>query len=99
MMKISRSMLAGAGLVALSCGSALAQQVTGVLGSPEATTTIDRKTTSAPRTEIRRGDQREGFGINALVAAARRATEGRAQRLAHYDGRCRLRRRRPLLAG
>ena len=42
-MKISRSMLAGAGLLALSCVSALAQQVTGVPGSPEATTTITGK--------------------------------------------------------
>ena len=39
-MKISRSLLAGAGLLVLSCVSALAQQVTGVPGSPEATTTI-----------------------------------------------------------
>lgn len=42
-MKISRSMLAGAGILALSCVSALAQQVTGVPGSPGATTTIDGK--------------------------------------------------------
>jgi hypothetical protein len=40
-MEIRRSMLAGAGLLALSCVSALAQQVTGVPGSPGATTTID----------------------------------------------------------
>ena len=38
-MKIS--MLAGAGLLALSCISVSAQQVTGVPGSPDATTTID----------------------------------------------------------
>src|SRR5712675_558591 len=42
-MEISRSMLAGASLLALSCVSALAQQVTGVPGSPGATTTIDGK--------------------------------------------------------
>jgi arylsulfatase len=40
-MKIIRSLLAGVGLLALSCVSALAQQVTGVPGSPGATTTID----------------------------------------------------------
>ena len=40
-MKISRSLLAGAGLLALSSVSALAQQVTGVPGSPSATTTIE----------------------------------------------------------
>ena len=42
------SMLAGAGLLALSCVSALAQQVTGVPGSPEATTTIDGKQLPPP---------------------------------------------------
>ena len=39
-MNISRSMVVAAGLVALGCVSALAQQTTGVPGSPEATTTI-----------------------------------------------------------
>ena len=48
-MKISRSMLlAGAGFLALSCVSALAQQVTGVPGSPSATTTIDGKQIPPP---------------------------------------------------
>src|ERR1039458_5506593 len=46
---ISRSMLlAGAGLLALSCVSASAQQVTGVPGSPGATTTIDGKQLPPP---------------------------------------------------
>jgi arylsulfatase len=36
-------MLAGASLLALGCASALAQQVTGVPGSPGATTTLDGK--------------------------------------------------------
>ena len=48
MKKISRSMLAGAGLLALSCVSALAQQVTGVPGSPGATTHIDGKQLPPP---------------------------------------------------
>ena len=46
-MKISRSMLAGAGLLAF-CASALAQQMTGVPGSPGATTTIDGKQLPPP---------------------------------------------------
>ena len=50
-----------------------------------------RKTNSAPRSEIRRGDQREGFGVKSLVAAARCTAKWRAKRVAHYDGRCRLR--------
>ena len=52
MMKISRNMLAGAGLVAISCVSSSAQQVTGVLGSPEATTTIDGKQLPPPAPEF-----------------------------------------------
>ena len=47
-MKISCSMLAGASLLALGCFSALAQQVTGVPGSPGATTTIDGKQLPPP---------------------------------------------------
>jgi hypothetical protein len=46
-MKISR-MFAGASFVALGCVSALAQQVTGVPGSPGATTTIDGKQLPPP---------------------------------------------------
>ncbi len=48
MISISRSMLAGASLVALGCVSASAQQVTGVPGSPEATTTIEGKQLPPP---------------------------------------------------
>ena len=48
MMSIRRSMLAGAGFLALGCVSALAQQVTGVPGSPGATTTIDGKQLPPP---------------------------------------------------
>ena len=47
-MKISRSVLAGAGLLALGCVSALAQQTTGTPGSPGATTTIDGAQLPAP---------------------------------------------------
>jgi arylsulfatase len=47
-MKSSRSILVGAGLLALSCISALAQQVTGVPGSPAATTTISGKQIPPP---------------------------------------------------
>ena len=46
-MEIRHSMLA-VSLLALSCVSALAQQVTGVPGSPEATTTIDGKRLPPP---------------------------------------------------
>jgi arylsulfatase A-like enzyme len=49
MMSISRSMLAGASLIALSCVSAVAQQITAVPGSPGATTTIDGKQLPPPQ--------------------------------------------------
>src|SRR5216110_3000062 len=48
MMAMSRNMLATAGLLALGCISALAQQTTGVLGSPGARTTIDGKQLPPP---------------------------------------------------
>ena len=47
-MTISRCMFAAAGLLTLSCISALAQQITGVPGSPEATTTITGKQVPPP---------------------------------------------------
>ena len=73
-----------------SCCSA--QQVTGELGSPRRHHHHQRKTASAARSEVRRGDQGKGLGVEGLVAAARRAAEGRAQRAAHHDRRRRLRR-------
>jgi arylsulfatase A-like enzyme len=47
-MKISRSMLASAGLLALSCVPASAQQITGTPGSPGATITLDGKQLPPP---------------------------------------------------
>ena len=47
-MEICRSMFTAAGLLALGCVSAWAQQVTGVPGSPEATTTITGKQLPSP---------------------------------------------------
>ncbi|WMT77154.1 arylsulfatase [Bradyrhizobium sp. Ash2021] len=47
-MKILRSMLAAASVLALGCLSASAQQVTGAPGSPGATTTIDGKQLPPP---------------------------------------------------
>jgi arylsulfatase len=47
-MRIVRRLLAGAGFLVIGCVSALAQQVTGVLGSPGATTTIDGRQLPPP---------------------------------------------------
>ena len=47
-MKISHSLFASVGLLALSCTSALALQITGVPGAPSATTTLDGKQLPPP---------------------------------------------------
>ena len=85
-MKIGRIMLAGASLLALSCVSALAQQVTGVPGSPEATTTITGKQLPPPDPAFGGVIKEKASEFEGLVAAACRATEGRPQRAAHHDG-------------
>ena len=51
-MKTSHLLISVAGVLALSCVSALAQQVTGVPGSPGATTTIDGKQIPPPPSEF-----------------------------------------------
>ena len=51
-MKTNHLLFSAASVLALSCVSALAQQVTGVLGSPEATTTIDGKQLPPPAPEF-----------------------------------------------
>ena len=70
-MSLRRSLLAGASLLALGCAPAFAQQATGV--HP-----VQRETAPTAPSGIRRGDQGEGFGLDGLVGAARRAAEGRA---------------------
>ena len=90
-MKISLGMLAGASFLALGCVSALAQQVTGVPGSPGATTTIDGKQLPPPEPNFGGVIKEKASESTLLVGAARRAAEGRAQCAAHHDRRCRLR--------
>ena len=87
---ITRSMIAGVGLLALSCVPALAQQVTGVAGSPGATTTIEGKQIPPPDPNFGGVIKEKASELNALVGAARRAAEGCAQRFAHHDRRCRF---------
>jgi hypothetical protein len=62
-----------------------AQVVTGQLGSADATTTIDGKQLPAPPPKFARSDQGKRQGLDALVAAAHRAAQGRAQRSSHHD--------------
>ena len=86
-----RSLLA-ASLFPLFGVTVQAQQITGVPGSPGATTTTRWRATSAAAAEIRWQDRAQRRAIEALVAAARGAAQGRAEHSAHHDRRCRLRR-------
>ena len=91
-MRFHRDILQTSSLVVLLSftslsGSAIGQVVTGEGGFAQRHDHHHRKTNSASAPGIRRGDQGEGFGVDALVGAARRAAEGRAQRIAHHDRR------------
>ena len=79
-------------LVALVATPVSAQTMTGTPGAPSATTTIDGRQISAASRRIRRHDQSRCPQLDALLAAAGGAAEGRAQRSPGPDRRCRLRR-------
>ena len=85
-MKTSHLLISVAGVLAISCVLASAQQVTGVPGSAEATTTIDGKQLPPPAPQFGGVIEEKASESKAVVAAARRAAEGRTQRAAHYDG-------------
>ena len=61
-------------------------------GSPSATTTISGKQLPPPDPKFGGVIKERASESKAMVAAARRAAEGRTQRAAHHDGRCGLRR-------
>jgi len=83
--------IAAIAFILTTASSVSAQKVTGEPGSSSATTTISGKQLPPPDPKFG-GVQGEGVGFDALVATARSAAEGRAQRSAHHDGRCRFRR-------
>ena len=85
-MKFSRSVFAAAGLLAFTSVSVSAQQVTGTPGSPSATTTIDGKRLPPPDPKFGGVIKEKAAELDGLVGSARGTAEGRAQRLAHYDG-------------
>jgi hypothetical protein len=85
-MRIGRSMLAGVGFLALSCISALGQQVTGVPGSPGATITLDGKQLPPPDPKFGGVIQEKASESKPWWPPPRRAAEGRAQRAADHDG-------------
>ena len=63
----------------------MTQETTGVPGSPSATTTIDGKQLPPPDPKFGGVIEEKASDIEALVAAAHRTAEGRAQRAAHHD--------------
>ena len=73
--------------LAFSSSYGIAQQVTGDVGFAHRHHHHQRETAAAARSEVRRGDQGKGLGVESLVAATRRAAQGRAQHLAHHDRR------------
>ena len=85
-MKISCSILAATGLLTLGSISALAQQVTGVPGSPEATTTIIGKQLPPPDPAFGGVIKEKASEFEGLVAAACRTAKRCAQRVAYHDG-------------
>ena len=86
-LQIPRCLVAALGLTALSgfAGPAIAQQVTGPLGSPGATTTLDGKQLPPPDPSFGGVIKEKASEVNAVVGAARRATGGCSQRAAHHD--------------
>ena len=74
--------------------AASGQQPTPVPGSPAATTTIDGKQLPPPDPTFGGVIKDNALAVEAVVGAARRAAEGRAERPAHHDRRRRLRRHR-----
>ena len=80
--------------ILIGCGAAGAQEVTGTPGSPSATTTIDGRYLPNPPPAF-------GGEINLSAKDSKpywpphdRAAQGRTERPADHDRRCRLRRRR-----
>ena len=72
-------------ILLLAAVPALAQQITGVPGSPSATTTISGKQLPPPDPKFGGVIKEKASESKGLVAATRRAAEGRAQRAAHHD--------------
>ena len=79
-------------MILAPAASAQAQTTTGAPGAPNATTTIDGRYAAAAAAEVRRRDRAQRGAVEALLADARRAAQGRAEHPADHDRRRRLRR-------
>ena len=90
------TIMASTALIAIliGCGTAGAQEITGTPGAPNATTTIDGRYLPNPPPAFGGEINLSAKDFEALLAAADRAAQGRAQRPADHDRRRGLRRRR-----
>ena len=78
--------LSFAGMMVATIPAASAQQqTTGTPGTPDATTTIDGRVSSASARAIWRNDQSRFQKLQTILAADRGAAQRCAQRLADYD--------------
>jgi arylsulfatase len=84
-MKIRRSMLAAASVLALGCSSASAQQVTGVPGSPGATTTIEGKQLPPPDPKFGGVIKEKASESTPMVGTPRGAAQGCSKCAAYHD--------------
>ncbi len=66
--------------------TAQAQQVTGTLGSPDATTTISGKQLPAPDPKFGGVIKDDALQVESVVGAAHRAPQRGAQHPAHHHG-------------
>ena len=89
---VSSGLLSACLLFLLVGTTAHAQEITGTPGAPDATTTIDGHVLPPPPQPFERRDRTQRRAVEAVLAGARRAAEGRAEHPADHDRRRRLRR-------
>ena len=80
-----RALIFSAPVLALTVGSAVAQQTTGTPGSPSATTTIDGKYLPPPPAPFGGTINLDSKEFQAVLATDRGAAQRCPQRLANYD--------------
>ena len=72
-------------LLAIGLSHASAQQITGTPGAPDATTTVDGRYLPNPPAAFGGEINLSAKELQALLAAADRAAQGRTQHLADHD--------------
>ncbi len=89
-MNTRHTMLAALSVSLLVSVSAGAQQINGVPGSPSATMTIPGDQLPAPPQKFGGKIERDATEINAVLAGAHRAAQGRSERALDHHRRFRL---------